>query len=52
MNFGQLLQAKSYEQDYVKTIFARRNLNRMAEMYDTPLEYSPVQKVKSFSLLP
>jgi len=52
MNFGQLLQTKSYEKDYVKAIFARRNLSRMAEIYDAPFEYTPVQKVKSFSLLP
>ena len=52
MNFGQLLRVKSYEKDYVKTVFARRDMLQMAEMYDAPFEYSPVQKVKSFRLLP
>jgi hypothetical protein len=52
MNFGQLLRTKSYEKDYMKTVFARRDLIRMAEIYDAPFKYTPVQKVKSFSLLP
>jgi len=42
MNFGQLLRIKYYEKDYIKTVFARRNMLQMAEMYDALFEYSPV----------